>query len=398
MSLPLRLALAEGWHERHVLLCHALALAAVLAPLLVLLGLKVGVVGAMTEQLRSDPRARELQVVGNRQHGAEWLARLEARPEVGFLVPRTRSIAASLYLRSGTGAGLELAEILPSAAGDPLLAPGRPRPEGQRVALSRPLAERLDAEAGDTLTGSVTRTVDGRPERQDLTLEVAQVLAAEVLERRAALVDLALVEDIERFRDGYAVPRRGWAGAPPPQGGHRYASFRLYAASLEDVGPLVEALTAEGIEVRSRSADIALVGTLERNLARVFAVIAGLGAAGVLVSLGASLWTHVERRSRDLSVLRLLGLSARQAMLLPVAQSWAIALIGLALAVGFFAVTAALINTLFGDMVPGAAACRLGPAHLGGAALITLAGASLASALAAWQAGRIEPAEGLRRA
>ena len=44
-GLVLRLALAEARHERRFLLLSAIGLAAVLAPLLVLLALKVGVVG-----------------------------------------------------------------------------------------------------------------------------------------------------------------------------------------------------------------------------------------------------------------------------------------------------------------------------------------------------------------
>src|SRR5512146_2664308 len=121
-----QLALADVLYERKMFLCYAVALAAVLAPLMVLYGLKTGVIAALTGQLLEDPRNREILVIGNRSYTEGWLDALARRPEVGFLAPRTRSIAATLYVErteDQSGGGPELAELIPSAPGDPLLDP-----------------------------------------------------------------------------------------------------------------------------------------------------------------------------------------------------------------------------------------------------------------------------------
>ena len=59
----LRLALADIWHERVLFLCSALGCAAVLAPLIVLFGLRQGVVAGLRAELLEDPRAREIASV-----------------------------------------------------------------------------------------------------------------------------------------------------------------------------------------------------------------------------------------------------------------------------------------------------------------------------------------------
>lgn len=75
--------------------CAVLALVAVLVPLLVLFGLKFGLVGSLTERLQRDPGVREIIPLGGARFDAAYVAALAARPDVAFAVPRTRQIAAS---------------------------------------------------------------------------------------------------------------------------------------------------------------------------------------------------------------------------------------------------------------------------------------------------------------
>ena len=55
-----RLATRDYFHEWQMSGCFVLALAAVLGPMLVLFGLKFGIVGAMVDQLIEDPHNREI--------------------------------------------------------------------------------------------------------------------------------------------------------------------------------------------------------------------------------------------------------------------------------------------------------------------------------------------------
>lgn len=62
-----RLAFRDFLHEWRVSLCLIFALAAVLAPLLVLFGLKSGIIATMTERLRADPHNLEITLRGHQR-------------------------------------------------------------------------------------------------------------------------------------------------------------------------------------------------------------------------------------------------------------------------------------------------------------------------------------------
>ncbi|MGB5536867.1 MAG: peptide ABC transporter permease, partial [Thiogranum sp.] len=106
--------------------------------MMVLFGLKFGIVGAMVDQLIEDPRNCEVRPVGSGRYDRAWLESVRARPEVAFLVPRTRSIAATIELSSQHASRIVSVELIASDRGDPLLPPNSPLPEGStRVVLSQ---------------------------------------------------------------------------------------------------------------------------------------------------------------------------------------------------------------------------------------------------------------------
>jgi len=176
-----------------------------------------------------------------------------------------------------------------------------------------------------------------------------------------------------------------------------YASFRLYARGLDDVAPLKAMFEARGIPVSTRAERIHDVKTLDRYLTLVFWLIAAIGIAGGMATLGTSLYGAVERKRRQLAVLRLLGISKGALFRFPVYQGLMIGLGGVTLALLFFLGMAIVTNRLFADYLQsGESFCRLYPHHLavvvGGVALIAL----VASLLAAVKAMRSDPAEALR--
>ncbi|MGB5715506.1 MAG: peptide ABC transporter permease, partial [Gammaproteobacteria bacterium] len=95
-----RLATRDYLHEWQMSVCFMLGLAAVLGPMMVLFGLKFGIVGAMMDQLIEDPGNREIRPIGSGRFDQAWLESVRGRPDVAFLVPRTRSIAATIELSS----------------------------------------------------------------------------------------------------------------------------------------------------------------------------------------------------------------------------------------------------------------------------------------------------------
>src|SRR5690606_35225888 len=99
--------------------CSVLALVAVIAPLLVLFGLKFGLVSSLTERLQRDPGVREIIPLGGGRYSAAFIDDLLQRGDVAFAIPRTRQIAATAdLLLPARGLGVTV-EMLPTAEGDP---------------------------------------------------------------------------------------------------------------------------------------------------------------------------------------------------------------------------------------------------------------------------------------
>lgn len=393
----LRLASRDYLHEWQMSVCFVLGLAAVLGPMLVLFGLKYGIVGAMTDRLIEDPLNREIRPVGSGRFEQVWLDEVRNKPEVVFLVPRTRSIAATIDLSSPKVSRIVPVELIASGEGDPLLEPGAPLPEGfDRVVLSHSSAGKLAIKAGDVLEGSVARRFQGKLERVTLPLTVAAIAPDEAFSRDGAFVSVQLLEALEDFRDGRAVPELDWGGEPA-DARRSYPGFRLYARSIRDVAELRDAFSAIGIEVHTRAAEIETVQRMDRNLTAIYWAIAAIGLVGFSLSLGASLWANVERKRKQLSILRLVGFRTRDIIWFPMVQSLFTAALGWALAVAIYYVTAGVINGMMSDQLDaGQQVCRLLDVHYAIALALTCSAAVIAAGLAGTRSARIEPSEGLR--
>ena len=389
------LAWADLRAEWLLALCTVLSLAAVLAPLVILAGLRAGVVQGLREALLEDPHAREITTAANRSFGADLLERLRARPDVLFLAPRTRTLAATLLLEvpDRPGAGVRV-ELIPTAPGDPLLAGLEPSAT-DAVVLSAAAGARLRAVAGQPLVGRLARIVAGRRESVALDLHVAGIATPAAFLREAAFVALPLAVLVEDFQDSQAGPP-GRLDALPPVTRADYAGFRLYARRLEDVPALDASLQADGIDVVSRAGDVAGLLRVDRNLALLFGVVAGLGGVGFLVSLGAGLWANVERKRVPLAQLRFLGLRARSLRVFPMAQAGALAVVGTLLALLTAVLAAQVINRAFaGTLALDRPLCLITPALAGITMALTVLGAVSVAAAAGTRAARVEPWEGV---
>ena len=396
----LRLAYRDFAYERRISLCYVLALMAVLAPLLVLFGLKFGLVDTLARRLVESPANREVVAVGSRRYDQDWFRTLAARPDVAFVVPNTRRISASLSRLQNpeTGAELRAVQMIPTAPGDPVLGTDLQAPEGlTALVLSASAARQLGVAAGGRLLARIDRSRGGQDEGAVWEVRVAGVASPAALAEEAALVALPLLIATEDYRDGVAVPALGWEGSPPSAGSRTFARFRLYAASIYAVEGLESDLKSQGIEVRSRLAEILAMQALDRNLSRVFWLIALIGTLGFLASLAANLLANVERKCRELCIVRLIGFPTASLVLFPVAQAALVALLGAAAAGLVYLPVSWALNGWFAESLqPGESICRLLPQHALVALAATLLGSVLAAAWAGWRAARMEPAEGIR--
>ncbi|MDO7895590.1 ABC transporter permease [Pseudomonas citrulli] len=374
--------------------CSVLALVAVVAPLLVLFGLKFGLVSSLTERLQNDPATREIIPLGGGRFSAGFIEQLSRRDDVAFALPRTRQIAATADL--SREAAVVTVEMIPTAAADPLL-DQLPVPQGlDQVVLSQTAAEKLGAKAGDWLQASFARQVAGRSEAQRTQVQVVHVLPLEAFARDGLFAPLALLEAAEDYRDGRAVPAFNWPGEAQGVAGQRvYPAFRLYARSLADVEPLRQYFAAQHLLVSTQAQTIAQVQSLSRNLSIVFWIIAGLALAGAFAAIFAGALAAVERKRRELSVLRLLGVSTAALLLFVVLQALYSAGLAALLSAGLYGLAQSGLNYLFAQL-PGEYASHLLPRHYLLALVAVLGVSAVAAACGGWRVARIQASEGIR--
>ena len=396
----IRLSLKDYFHERLLSACAVLGLAAVLAPLLLLFGVKSGIINTMADRLIEDPRNREVTPIGSGRYGEDWFSVAAKRPGVAFVIPQTRSIAASMVLYNGEGEKPRsvVVDLVPTGEGDPLLEKwGRIPKNETSVVLSNTAARKLNVAAGQEVIGRVGRAVAGIKEQVTIRLKVDAVLPIEAFPREAAFVRLGLLEATEDYRDGRGSEAFGWPGQARPPGPREYPSFRLYARSIYDVATLRDMFFEQGLEVYAKVEEIEVVQSLDRSFTLIFRLIAIVAVFGYFASMASNVLASVNRKSRHLGVTRLIGFSTGSIVWFPIVQSLATSILGTVTAICFYLVVEVLINRLFSQYLSaGEYVCRLSLGHLTVALVFTVAMSIMASAYAAFRVAKIEPSEVIR--
>lgn len=397
-----RMAWKDFYHDRRTMLVFVLTVAAIVAPLLLLLGLKNGVVANMRDTLLRDPRNLEVVVYGSARLPRAWFDAMAVRDDVAFVIPKTRTINASVDLLDDRRRLLSAVEVLPSAPGDPLLPDGIAAPAApQEVLVTATLAERLgmvDSGAETEIVAVIKRQLAGRREHAEVPLKVTGIVPERHFSREALFAHPAFLVAAEDYRDGLLDLDQGGAIAPGRALQRElFANARVYARDLDAVAGLAEHMRAGGIEVRTQAERIATVQALDRTLSFLFSVLAAIGAGGCALALGGALWVNAERKRRASAMLRLFGFGRLSVAGLPVLQALAVALGGLLLALVLFMVGASVFDAVLGENLDGdAVVSRLPFTHVLIACGSMLLVAALSAGAAAWRSAKIEPAEGLR--
>ncbi len=378
--------------------CFILALSSVLAPMMILFGLKFGIVTTMVVELVENPSNREIKPIGSGRYDDAWIDSLRSRGDVEFIIPRTRALAATIQLKSSTAKRILSTELLATAPGDPLLVGSSRLPANNfEMILSHSAAQKLNVSVGDEIDASLARQFNGKRERVHLPLEVIGITGPGVISRSVAFVDLELLLASEQLKDGREVRALGWQGNSSELDRRIYPSFRLYARSIYDVAGLVSELEKEGGRVKANVAEISTVQSIDENLSVIFWIIAFVGAIGFAFSLGASLWANVDRKRKDLSILRLVGFKSGRIVMFPVLQSCYTALLGWLLAVLVYLAFEYLINAFLAPRLNlERTLCFLLVEHFLWALALTIVIAISAAILGGVRAANIEPSDGLR--
>jgi len=390
------LAALDLWHDRKVSFCMVASLVAVIAPLLLLFGLKYGVVSQLNHELLSDPRNLEVRLSGNHNLPLDWFKRWQAMPEVAFVMPLTRTLNTEASLLKDNQHFLADVELIPTGRGDPLLS-GLEPPKSGELLLSASTANRLQVQTGESLKLLVQRQLEGKNQRGQMDVKVRGILPASTFARPAALLDLDTLVATEDFRDGFATPLLGInKGQSAPPRSH-YARARLYAKNLNDVAPLAARLASEHIESQTRASEIESVQAISRVLNLIFAVIAWTALLGAAFALGGALLASIERKRREFALLRLIGFSRRAIAYFVVIQAALLALLAFILALLLYSGGSAVFNSALGANLESTGfVCRLTAQHLLLAFAATMLLSGLVAAMGGWRATRIEAAESLR--
>jgi len=221
VRLVFSLARADLLHEWVMTLCIIFAITAVVAPLLILFGLKVGTIGAWRKKLMEDPNIREINVMMLPDQYEyvtdDWFSGMRALAEVGFVIPNKRSSAPTLFnftRRDGGEVKRITLTAIPTGAGDPLLSHfAVPVPEESQCVLSFEAAEQLGVAGGAKVKPQFYRLEnDGERVERAPELEVVGVLPREAGYGTSILVPLPFLERVQDFIDGVPVPQWDYAG------------------------------------------------------------------------------------------------------------------------------------------------------------------------------------------
>ena len=600
-----RLALKDVIHDWLLSTCLVLAIASIIAPLLILFGLQFGTIETLRSRLVQDPKNREIRPLTTKSFTREWFDTLRSSSgDVAFVVPMTRQIASSVTASNATGELKESLALMATAVDDPLLLEnGVAVPPADGCVLTASAAHALNAKVGERLTFSAQRIIQGRYEHGTFSVQVTGILEERASSLRTAYVRLEVIEAVEDFKDGRAVPLYGWQGELPtaypvfegvailapeplnkleevllinstgfshiqrlaadqaleilgyapdpawsvylarvkqraaseaniqaivnqlrgkgarvvpwieplevtltaaadsravslklhtitdemgvvtgmawPQGSmpkgddkrwlvvvspedslpageatlslnvdgrglqvpvtigkgpvppgrvyaaasfagalnllryrevryddkagelllsrQGYAGFRLYAATIDDVELVQQRLEQEGITVHTERERIGEVRRLDHYTTLIFWLIAAVGVVGAIAALTASLYASVERKKKELNVLRLLGLLKRELVLFPIFQGLLLSGGALILSVVIFAAVSRVINQVFGDHLQATESlCTLSGGHFLLLAAGVLGLSTVSATFAALRATRLDPAEALR--
>ena len=208
------LSMKDLFHEKLITINLILGTAAIIAPLLILFGIKFGIIETMSARLINDPKNLEIRPISSRSYSPSWFEAIKKNERVNFVIPMTRQLSSSVEIQSISSAGKSVtADLIATSKGDPLLLQnGGLIPDNKSCVLSHSLAKKLELHKGDMIQCSVSRYVNKKIQKSSVSLKVIAILSERASFLKSIYVPLDFVANIEQYKDGLAVPKWGWKG------------------------------------------------------------------------------------------------------------------------------------------------------------------------------------------
>jgi len=237
--LLFKLAWSDLKHEWILTLCIISAITSVLTPLLLLFGLKHGIIAWGRDYLIQDPGYREIRPLTSKNFNNQWFEQIEQRQDVDFVIPMTRQISAMVKATIKGKDKTARLSIVPTDNADPLLIDNKTKiPLINECVLSKLAADDLNASPGDIMIARVSRYENHQIKYDKMTLNVSGILPLRASGLKSMYVRLPILNYVEKYKDGLAVPEMGWEGSLPKA----YAQYNGLVIILYDKLSPVESL------------------------------------------------------------------------------------------------------------------------------------------------------------
>jgi putative ABC transport system permease protein len=393
------LAFRDLWHDKKITFCLIVSLASVIAPLLLLLGLKSGIINTMEERFLKDPLNREIRVIGHYKHDLSWFEKVKAHSETSFIIPKTRILNAQVDFVKNNQKFLRMVEIIPTRVGDPVLSGNSQFPaDKSQVVISHTVAQKLGLEIGEQITMVISRRFQNKPQFGKFKVTIIGILPESLMSKSAVFVVFDLLLDVDDFKDTFAVLDFGISEGKPRVSRDVFASARVFSKSLAGVSILADFIRDTGVEVKTHAKEIENIQQTEKVLSFVVKVVAWVAILGGAISLAGFLIANVDRKRQHLAMIRLLGFSTASIALYPMIQSLVIASLGFVIAIaGYFFGAAEFDRVLGSFMQEQGHICQLSNIQILGAFFFTNLVVLGAAMIGGFRAIQIEPAETFRQ-
>lgn len=201
LLLAFRLTLCKLRRERLAALCLCIAVAAALVPLLMVLGLKEGIVTKLRRDLLAKPANLEIRVRLAPEFTQQGVKEIRRIPLVSFCVPCISAAGEKVYLRRHDDPQTVECDLRVTGLGDPLMAEVCTHAPGENeVVLGADTAKALGVRAGDTVRVKVTRTKERKEESCEVERTVCGILKEQDDSDNLVYAPLSLSEAVIDYR------------------------------------------------------------------------------------------------------------------------------------------------------------------------------------------------------
>lgn len=201
LGTVIQLAAVRVARNKFSLLCQVLALSAIMVPVLIIFGLKYGIVSSLKERLLQNPATMEVWPTEGTEFSQEMIDRIAQWEECAFVIPTIGAAYSSVNVVKG-GAEPQFDadyELVPTAENDPLLVKtGVAVPQEGEAVLTEPMAAALSVKSGETVTMTAWR--NGGRESMSLSLKIVGVIPAAYSHNRSQIYTrLQTAINVEQF-------------------------------------------------------------------------------------------------------------------------------------------------------------------------------------------------------